>query len=281
MSTFVERLFAASQANQSLVCVGLDPDPALMPVQDVLEFNMGIVDATKDLVAAYKPNLPFYEALGIPGLAALQNTIAHIRAVAPGVVVLGDGKRGDIGSTNSMYAKALFEIWDFDAATINAYAGGESLEPFFDYGDKGVFVWCHSSNPGAKEFQELSLCAGTEEVQLYEWIATKASEWNANGNVGLVMGSTYPEQLKQVRMRCPGMPILVPGVGSQGGDLEQSVRYGLDSSMPNILINSSRGILYASGDRANFASAARDAAGNLRARINRILAEEGREWLQS
>jgi orotidine-5'-phosphate decarboxylase len=305
MSAFVERLQAASRARQSLVCVGLDPDPELMPVPDVLEFNKAIVDATSDLVCAYKPNLPFYEALGIPGLEALAETISHIRAVAPEAIVLGDGKRGDIASTNVKYAQALFGVWGFDAATVNGYAGGESLEPFLSYADRGIFVWCRSSNPGAGEFQDLRLVSDADGPHpdppprgegrrnplppwgrvrvgaaptLYEWMAQQASEWNTRGNVGLVVGATFPDQLKSVRTRCPGMPILVPGVGAQGGELESSVRSGLDKEAFNILISSSRGIIYASRDRKDYARAAREAAMQLRDRINRILIEEGRPW---
>ena len=278
MSIFVERLQSASRTNRSLVCVGLDPDPDLMAVPDVLEFNKAIVDATKDLVCAYKPHLSFYEALGLPGLEALEKTVSYIRAVAPGVVVVGDAKRGDIASTNAKSARALFEVWGFDAATVNAFGGGESLAPFFDYGDKGVFIWCRSSNPGAKEFQDLKLSQDSGAMPLYEWMATRASEWNTRGNVGLVVGATYPDELRVVRRRCPGMPILVPALGAQGGDLEQSVRFGLDSGAPNLLASSSRGIIYASGDREDFAEAAREAARDMRDRINAVLVTEGRGW---
>lgn len=278
MSAFVERLWAASRGNRSLVCVGLDPDPQLMAVPDVLEFNRAIVDATKDLVCAYKPNLSFFEALGRRGLEALDETIYYIRAAAPGVVLVGDGKRGDIASSNARYAEALFEVWGFDAATVNAYAGGEALDPFFEHADRGVFVWCRSSNPGAGEFQDLTLSSDGKAWPLYEWMADRAARWNSRGNVGLVVGSTFPEQLRAVRARCPGMPILIPGVGAQGGDLESSVRFGVDAETPNVLVASSRGVLYASRDRRDFAEAARMAAANLRDRINRILIEEGRGW---
>lgn len=281
LRAFVQRLAAASQANHSLVCVGLDPDPDLMPVPGVLEFNRAIIEATKDLVCAYKPNLPFYEALGLPGLEALKETVSYIRDVAPQVIIVGDGKRGDIGSTNVKYAKALFEVWGFDAATVNGYAGGESLEPYFQYRDRGVFVWCRSSNPGAREFQDLTLSQAGISMPLYQWLAERASRWNTHGNAGLVVGSTYPDELKAVRARCPGMPILIPAVGAQGGDLESAVRLGLDADGYNILISSSRGIVYASRDSKDFAEAARDAARNLRDSINRILEEEGRGWQPS
>ena len=278
---FTERLLAASRRNRSLVCVGLDPDPDLMPVPDVLDFNKAIVDATRDLVCAYKPNLPFYEALGIPGLEALKQTVSYIHKVAPAAIVIGDGKRGDIASTNVKYAKALFEVWGFDAATVNGWAGGESLEPFFERAEKGVFVWCRSSNPGAKEFQDLRLSRDGSEMPLYEWMAKRASGWNTRGNVGLVVGATYPDELGAIRAQSPGMPILVPAVGAQSGDLDKSLRLGVDAEEFNILISSSRGITYASRDRKKFSEAARKATANLRDRINRILLEEGKEWQKS
>ena len=278
MLRFPERLQRASSANQSLVCVGLDPDPELMAIPDVFEFNRAIVDATADLVCAYKPNFPFYEALGIPGLRALESTIDHIRRVAPDVVLIGDGKRGDIGSTNKMYARALFETWGMDAATINAWGGGDSVEPYLEYGDRGVFVWCRSSNPGAAEFQDVRVPFEGESLPLYEWLAIRSVDWNRAGNVGLVVGATYPEQLGSVRSRCPGMPILVPGIGVQGGDLEQSIVHGLDAETPNLLISSSRGITYRSQDPLRFQDVARDAAVRLKNSINDVLSDEGRFW---
>ena len=278
MGKFVDRLAAAAYANQSVVCVGLDPDPALMPIPDMLEFNAAIVDATKDLVCVYKLNLSFYEAAGLKGLEALEKTVSYIRSVAPEVIVLGDAKRGDIGSSNEAYARALFKAWGFDAATVNGYGGGESLEPFLRYEEKGVFVWCRSSNPGAKEFQDLALSDDAGAMPLFEWLASRASGWNSRGNVGLVVGATYPDELGRVRARSPGLPILIPGIGAQGGDLENSVRLGLDSATPNIIISSSRGIIYASRNPEDFADAARDAAKDLRDRTNRCLAAEGRRW---
>ncbi len=278
MSAFLERLKAASLKNRSLLCVGLDPDPALMPVPDVLEFNRAIIDATADLVCAYKPNLPFYESLGLEGLRALEKTVAWAREQAPGVIVLGDGKRGDIGSTNTHYARALFQVWGFDAATVNCYAGGEALEPFFQYRDRGVFVWCRSSNPGAREFQDLRLWGEGQAIPLYQWVARRTQEWNVHGNAGLVVGATYPEELQAIRALCPDMPLLIPGIGSQGGDLQKAVRYGTGDKGASVIISASRSITYASRDRSGFARAARKAAQNLRDTINRILEEEGKGW---
>ena len=278
MSRFLTRLASISRKNQSLVCVGLDPDPALMPIRDVLAFNKAIVDATRDLVCAFKPNLPFYEAMGTEGLQALSDTVEHIRTAAPDVLLIGDGKRGDIASTNKMYATALFEYWGFDAATVNAYAGLDALEPFFEYGDQGVFIWCRSSNPGAGELQDVNVPGQSNGMPIYQWLAQRATESNGRGNVGLVVGATYPEELRTVRKLAVGLPILVPGIGAQGGELELSVKAGLASGDPNLLISSSRGILYASKSATDFPNAARAAAATLREDINRTLDEVGRGW---
>ena len=279
IASFVERLDAISVRNRSLLCVGLDPDPALMPVEDVSLFNREIVDATHDLVCAYKPNLGFYEALGIPGLEALERTVAHIRSVAPGVIILGDAKRGDVGNTASAYAKALFQVWDFDAATVNAYGGQDAVQPFLEYKDRGIFVWCRSSNPSAGDFQDRLMVAkeGGEEAPLYRVMATEARRWDLYGNVGLVLGATYPQELAEVRALCPEMPFLIPGVGAQEGDLKESVRRGTNSRGRRAMVSVSRGIIYASRE-ADFANAARKAAEHLREAINRILNEEGLGW---
>lgn len=275
---FVERLAAASRANRSLICVGLDPDPARMPVPDVFQFNRAIVDATRDLVCAYKPNLAFYEALGPDGLGALKRTLEYVRREAPGMVVIGDAKRGDIPSSSAMYAKALFEVWGFDAATVNCYGGGESLEPFLQWRDRGVFVWCRSSNPGAGEFQDLPVSAGDGGASLYQWVARRALGWNAAGNVGLVLGATYPEEIGHVRAICPDMPLLVPAVGAQGGRLAQTVSKGVDAHGRAVIISAARSIIYASNDSSRFAEASREAAQSLRAEVNRILDSEGKGW---
>ena len=260
------------------MCIGLDPDPELMAISDVFEFNREIVDATHDLVCAYKPNFPFYEALGLSGLSALDRTVEHIRSVAPGAVLIADGKRGDIGSTNRMYAKAMFDTWGFDAATVNAWGGGDSIEPYLSYEDRGVFVWCRSSNPGAAEFQDVPVTVDGEEIPMYLWMSMRAMKWGSAGNVGLVVGATYPDELRAVRDRCPGAPMLVPGIGAQGGDLEASLACGLDSEAPNVIISSSRSITYASKDASRFADAARQAATELREDINGLLVRLGRPW---
>ena len=277
MNSFTDKIRHGSDATRSLVCVGLDPDPALMPVQDVFEFNRAIVDATAAVACAFKPNLAFYEALGLSGFDALERTIAHIRQVAGHAVIIGDAKRGDIGPSGRAYAKAMFEVWGFDAVTVNAWGGGDTVEPFLDEESRGVFVWCRGSNPGSVDFQDLNIVGDGEEMPLYLSVARSCDEWNVKGNVGLVVGATVPEQLAGVRRLCPSMPLLIPGVGAQGGELEAAVKAGVDRSGRLALINSSRGIIYASRG-ADFAEAARQAASTLRDSINAVLDGDGLGW---
>ncbi len=259
---FVSRLLDAARRNRSLLCVGLDPDPAKLPVKDVFEFNRAIIDATADLVCAYKPNLAFYEALGIRGLQALKKTVDYIPGDIP---VIGDAKRGDIGNTAIAYARALFGYYKFDAVTLNPYLGYDSVEPFLDYKGKGVFVLCRTSNSSASDFQDLEDNFG---MKFYQSVALRARDWNTAGNVGLVVGATSPEELREIRKLCPEMPLLIPGIGAQGGDLEQSVRYGVDARKENAIIVAARQVLYASKG-ADYARAARQAAVELRDTINR------------
>lgn len=277
MSGFTERLEQAATAAKSLVCVGLDPDPARMPVSSVAEFNRAIVDATAGLVCAYKPNLAFYEALGLPGLEDLQKTIAHIRDAAPGIIIIGDAKRGDIGPSAQAYAKAMFQVWGFDAITINAWGGQDTVTPFIEDESKGVFVWCRGSNPGSADFQDAQIATDDGPMPLYRSMALSCREWDTKGNLGLVVGATVPEQLGEVRAACPDMPLLIPGVGAQGGDLEAAVRQGADSRGRAALINSSRGIIYASSG-ADFAQAAAREADKLRTNINEVLEADGKGW---
>lgn len=261
---FIDKLLNSARSNQSLLCIGLDPDPELMPEGiSVLAFNEAIVEATYDLVCAYKPNVAFYEAMGVEGVRALAATVGCIPDTVP---VIGDAKRGDIGNTANAYARALFEGYGFDAVTVSPYLGGDSLEPFIEYEDKGIFVLCRTSNPGSADLQELKV----EQQPLYEVVARKALEWNKYGNIGLVVGATYPDDLKRVRGICPDMPILIPGVGKQGGDLSAAVRNGVDANREKAIINSSRGIIYASKGK-DFAEAARRAAMEMRDEINRCL----------
>ena len=260
-STFGGKLRAASQRNRSFLCVGLDPDPSLLKGTPIPTFLQAIIDATQDLVCAYKPNLAFFEAQGIGGMQML---LEALRSVPSHIPVIADGKRGDIGNTARFYARALFEVYDFDAATVNPYGGRDAIEPFLEYSDRGVLVWCRSSNPGAAEFQDLVLADGRP---LYESVAEMAQAWNTRGNVGLVMGATWPEQLERVRRICPDMLLLVPGVGPQGADLGQAVRAAMDAEGGGFIVSSSRQVLYAaSGD--NYAGEARKAALALRDEMN-------------
>lgn len=262
---FMEKLTNATQKNRSLLCVGLDPDPNLIPGNvSVLEFNKAIVDATAHLVCAYKLNLAFYEVLGDEGLDALRQTIKHIPDDIP---VIGDGKRGDIGNTAKAYARAIFSNLNFDAATVNPYLGFDSVEPFIQYTDKGVFILCRTSNTGALDFQSLPCESELGVRPLFELVAFKASQWNVHGNIGLVVGATYPEELRLIRSNHPDMLLLIPGIGAQGGDLATTVRYGVDTRGEKAIINSSRQIIYASRDK-DFAQAAGKAALSLRDEIN-------------
>ena len=284
MGGFLDRIARACESRRSLLCVGLDPDPALMPVADVLEFNRAIVDATAGAVCAYKPNLAFYEALGMAGMLALDRTVKYIRETAGDVLIIGDAKRGDIGPSAAAYAKAMFGVWGFDAVTVNAWGGADSVAPFLEDASRGVFVWCRGSNPGAGDFQDLATGQGSESgddrasMRLYERVALACAEWNPRGNVGLVAGATAPEPLAAVRRLCPDLPLLVPGVGAQGGDLAAAVRAGTNSAGRLAMINASRGVIYASGDAAGYAAAAGAAARRLRDAINATLEEDGRGW---
>ena len=260
---FIDALLDASRRNKSLLCIGLDPDPELMPGVDVLQFNKAIIDATCDLVCAYKFNLAFYEAIGIEGATILEKTIKHAPSNIP---LIGDAKRGDIGNTARAYARALFSVFGFDAATVNPYLGFDSIEPFINYQDKGIFILCRTSNKGALDFQNLCF----DGVPLYEVVAQKAREWNIYGNIGLVAGATYPEELKRVRSICPEMPLLIPGIGTQGGDLASAVGYGVDAWGEKAIINVSRQVLYASREQ-DFAQAARNMAEKIRSQINSCL----------
>ena len=266
---FIDKLLNISRKNKSLLCIGLDPDPNLMPKVKPLEFNKAIINATCDLVCAYKPNLAFYEVLGIEGLTTLQKTLEYIPGDIP---VIGDAKRGDIGNTAKAYAKALFSTFGFDAATVSPYLGLDSIEPFINYRGKGIFILCRTSNPGASDFQDLSCISG---FSLYEVIAHKAKEWNVYGNIGLVVGATYPEELRKIRSICPEMCLLIPGIGAQGGDLASAVSLGVDARGEKAIIAISRQILYASKEK-NFAEAARNMAEEIRNQVNFYLSLKAR-----
>jgi len=242
--SFREKLARAADANGSLLCVGLDPDPTRLAGSDVAGFLCAVVDATKDLVCAYKPNLAFYEQLGEQGYAALRTVLSHIPRDIP---TIADAKRGDVPHTSQAYARALFDELGFDAATVNPYLGGDSVAPFLERADKAALILCRSSNPGARDLQDLAVGEGGRP--LYEAVAELARGWNARGNVGLVVGATYPEELRRVREICPEMPILLPGVGPQEGELARSLDAGLDANGAGLIVNASRSVLYAEAAR--------------------------------
>jgi len=265
---FIEKLTSATRKNKSLVCVGLDLNPEMMPDKvSIFEFNKAIIDATADLVCAYKPNLAFYEALGNDGLDCLKRTVDYIPEDIP---VIGDAKRGDIGNTAKAYATAIFSHFNFDATTVSPYLGFDSVEPFLQYHDKGILILCRTSNAGAADFQSLHCQIENDHRPLFEIVALKASQWNTHDNIGLVVGATYPEELRLIRQSHPDMPLLIPGIGAQGGDLALTVRYGVDARGEKAIINSSRQIIYASRGK-DFTQAARHAASTLRDQINQQL----------
>ncbi len=261
--TFREKLERAAQANNSLLCVGLDPSPARIPGGDTASFLRAVVDATSDLVCAFKPNLAFYEQLGEAGYAALRSVL---RAIPGHIPTIADAKRGDVGHTAEAYARAIFDDLGFDAVTVNPYLGGDAVAPFLERDDRGAFVVCRTSNPGARDLQDLQVAGDGRPRPLYQAVAELASTWNSRGNVGLVAGATYPEELRVLRRLCPEMLLLLPGIGAQGGDLSQALAAGLDARAGGVIVNASRQVLYAS-DKDDFAQAARREAAKLREAI--------------
>ena len=268
--TFIEQLRNRWQSADSLLCVGLDPDPAKFPdalVDDedaLFLFCRDIVDATAEYACAFKPQIAYFAAHN-GGEAALQRLIAHIDGTCPDIPVILDAKRGDIGSTAEQYAIEAFDRFGADAVTLNPYMGRDSAAPFLQRNDRGCVFLCHTSNPGARDFQELLV----DGVPLYQHVArTIANEWNTDGNCALVVGATFTEELKVIRGIVGDMPLLIPGIGAQGGDVEATVRNGKTADGTGLMINSSRGILYASSG-AGYPEAAAEAAKALRDEINR------------
>lgn len=265
---FRDKLEAAWRRSDSMLCIGLDPDAVLLPdgfgADDVAAFNIAIIEATSDLVCAYKPNVAFYEALGPErGYAALRKTLA---AIPPHIITLADAKRGDVEHTARAYVKALYDDLGFDAATVNPYLGLDSVVPWIERSDKAAIIVCRTSNPGAPDFQDLSVQAEGGARPLYEVVAERAKSWDRHGNVGLVVGATYPDEMRRLRALCPDTLFLVPGVGAQQGSIEDAVRAGIDARGRGLLISASRGVIYASKG-ADFAAAARAAATKLRDEI--------------
>ncbi len=269
--TFAERLTRAQQTSGSLVCVGLDPDPAKLPkdlagpkeprAEPLYAFNRRIVDATADIAAAYKPQIAFYSALGAED--QLVASIRYIRERAPAALVILDAKRSDIGNTAEAYAREAFDRYGADAVTVNPYMGEDSVQPFLARPDRGAILLCRTSNPGARDFQDLLI----DGLPLYRRVAERAAaRWNAHGNLMLVVGATFPREMADLRTAHPDLSFLVPGIGSQGGDLDATLSAGLDARGAGLLISSSRSIIYAGGGAAE---AIRQAAEELRTAINR------------
>ena len=268
MIPFTQQLERAWRENDSLVCVGLDPEIERFPpriraeASPIFQFNRAVIDATADLVCAYKPQFAHYAAYEAED--QLERTIEYIHRVHPGVPVILDAKRGDIGHTAERYAIEAFERYGADAVTVNPYLGGDSLEPFLRHTERGVLILCRTSNPGAGDLQDLRV----DGRPLYQVVAELAARrWNVHGNCLLVIGATYPRELAEVRALVGDMPLLVPGVGAQGGDVEQVVASGCTRSGTGLIVSSSRAILYASA-ADDFAQAARAATASLREKIN-------------
>jgi len=276
--TFLEQLRQAERQNNSLLCVGLDPEPTKMPGTfkndpgKIFDFCAAIVDATADLVMAFKPQIAYFAAHRAE--AQLEQLMAHMRRVAPQVPVILDAKRGDIGSTAEQYAKEAFERYGADAVTLSPFMGFDSVQPYLKYPDKGAFLLCRTSNPGGDDFQNQRLQSVSGEPRLYEHIAQLAQgPWNLNGQLGLVVGATYPAEIERVRTLAPSVPLLIPGVGAQGGDALATVKAGYRAGQADgagwapVIVNSSRAVLYASaGD--DFAAAARQEAWRTREVLN-------------
>ncbi len=261
--TFLEMLRAAERQNNSMLCVGLDPDPARFPgalkgdATKIYDFCAAIVEATADLVIAWKPQIAYFAAHRAE--AQLEKLVAHMRKVSPGVPVILDAKRGDIGSTAEQYAIEAFERYDADAVTLSPFMGWDSVQPYLKYAGKGAFLLCRTSNPGGDDLQAQRLASLPGEPLLYEHVARLAQgPWNLNGQLGLVVGATYPAEIERVRAVAPTLPLLIPGVGAQGGDAVATVKAGWRPDAP-IIVNSSRAVLYAS-QGTDFSAAARSVA---------------------
>ena len=261
--TFIEQLLDAQQRNQSMLCVGLDPDPNKLPapwrgdVSRIYDFCAAIVDATADLVIAFKPQIAYFAGCGAE--AQLERLMRHMKANAPHVPIILDAKRGDIGSTAEQYAKEAFERYGADAVTLSPFMGFDTVQPYLRYADKGAFLLCRTSNPGGSDIQNQRLLDVPGQPKVFEHIAAQSQgAWNENGQLGLVVGATYPEEIARVRELAPTVPLLIPGVGAQGGDAVATVRAGWRADAP-IVVNSSRAVIYASAE-ADFAAAARTTA---------------------
>ena len=273
--TFIEQLQTAERQNASLLCIGLDPEPARFPLRwrgdaaRIFDFCAAIVDATADLAIAFKPQIAYFAAHRAED--QLERLMAHMRRAAPQVPVILDAKRGDIGSTAEQYAKEAFERYGADAVTLSPFMGWDSVEPYLKYHGKGAFILCRTSNPGGDDLQNQTLASVVGTPRLFEHVASLVQgPWNQNGQLGLVVGATYPAEIERVRQLAPTVPLLIPGVGAQGGDAVATVRAGYRSAAGQttapIVVNSSRAVLYASAGE-DFAQAARAVAQATRAQL--------------
>ncbi len=266
MPSFIDKVKSCIDKQNSLLCVGLDtvlekiPDHLKNASEPLFEFNKAIIDATAEHAAAFKVNTAFYEAYGVEGWTALKKTFDYL---PDNVVKIADAKRGDIGNTAKMYARSVFDYLNADAVTVNAYMGSDSAAPFLEHTEKGVFFLCLTSNPGSKDFQYFS----DGDEKLYEKMARTVYRWNDKNNCGLVVGATHPDELAGIRKIVPSLPLLIPGIGAQGGDLEASVKNGTDENGSMALFNSSRAVIYASSG-TDFAKAAAKAAMETRDALN-------------
>ncbi len=264
----IDKLKKAQIKSSSMLCVGLDLDPKRVPQpygntsKGLFDFAKAIIESTADLVSAYKPNLAFFEALGSDGMSLLRQICQRIPDDIP---IILDAKRGDIGNSSAQYAASLYKVFGADWVTVNPYMGHDSIKPFLDYQDRGVFVLCLTSNPGSLDFQTLN-CDGQP---LYMRVCEKASQWNSNQNIGLVVGATHPDSLTQLRSCAGEMPLLIPGIGAQGGALEKAVIGGSANFTKTALLNVSRSVLYASKG-ADFAEKARESAERIVSKINAL-----------
>ncbi len=276
--SFISLINNRWQSKKTFVCVGLDSDYSKIPsilknnqsIEDtIFIFNKEIIDATQDLVCAYKPNLAFYSILGEAGVRVLKKTIDYIKISYSDIPVIFDAKKGDIGNTNLGYVAEAFDFYQTDAITVHPYLGHESLQPFLDKKDKGIFVLVKTSNEGSNEFQNLLLSETNRPLYLH--IASQiVTKWNHNHNCAVVVGANYPDELRQVREIVGDTPILIPGIGIQGGEIESTVKAGKDSHNQGMIINSSRGIIFASNG-PDFAKIAREKTIQLRDEINSYL----------
>lgn len=272
MNSFFQRVHFAFKRNNSVLCVGLDPDVSKMPTniakskEPLYDFLAPIIDATHDKVCCYKPNIAFYEAYGPRGIEQLIKVMEHIRGLEMDIPIILDAKRGDIGNTAKAYAHTLFDYFRADAVTVSPYMGGDTLQPFLDYVARGIIILCLTSNPGYGDFETLE--SGGEPLFIH--VAKKAAEWNSRENIALVVGATHPEEAARVRAAAPEIPFLMPGIGAQGGDPAEIMKIGFTKSGFPPIVNSSRGILYASAEE-DFAEKAGKAAIEVRDKLNRYI----------